>query len=400
MEIMQEFTVSYAYPVCFTHGVFDPANRTLERVIARGAEGTTLPRVLTYLDQGLATAWPDLAASAARYLEGCAHLCRPACAPRTVPGGERTKNGWNVVQNIMTEIGTHRLCRHSIVLAVGGGSMLDMTGFAASLAHRGVRLIRVPTTTLAQCDAAVGVKNGMDEHGKKNFVGTFAPPFGVVADFDFLTTLPDRYWKGGIAEAFKVAMIKDAEFVDVLCEKAAALGARDGGAVEEVVRRAALLHLEHIRTSGDPFEYGAARPLDFGHWAAHKMEVVSNYSLSHGEAVSIGVALDSCYAVEAGLLPAAERDRILAAMETIGLPLWSPVLERRAEDGTPVVLNGLEEFREHLGGVLTVTLPDTIGRGIEVHAMDGQLIASSIAWLKRRAQARDPGDGEGRRPCA
>jgi len=383
MEYLQEFSVPFAYPVCFTHGVFDPANRVLGKMLARAREAT-LPRVLVYVDRGVANARPELLPAISAYLKGCTHLCRPVDEPETVPGGELAKNGWNVVQNIMTVIGNHHLCRHSIVLAVGGGSMLDMTGFAASLAHRGIRLIRVPTTTLAQSDAAVGVKNGMDEHGMKNFVGTFAPPFGVIVDFDFLDTLEDRYWKGGIAEAFKVAMIKDRAFFELLCGGAAALGNRDATLIEAVVQRAALLHLEHIRTSGDPFEHGAARPLDFGHWAAHKLEILSNYGLSHGEAVAIGVALDTCYAAATGLLTAAERDRTLAAMAMIGLPLWSPVLESRTEEGKLLILKGLDEFREHLGGELTVTLPDGIGNGVEVHAMDPGRIAESVAFLKSR----------------
>lgn len=381
MEYIQKFSVPFAYPVCFTHGVFGLANRTLEKMIARASEAT-LPRVLVVVDRGVAEARPDLLPAVATYLQGCSHLCRPVTEPVIVPGGERTKNGWNVVQNLMTVIGTHHLCRHSMVLAIGGGSMLDMTGFAASLAHRGVRLIRVPTTTLAQGDAAVGVKNGMDEHGMKNFVGTFSPPFGVIIDFEFLDTLEDRYWKGGIAEAFKVAMIKDAAFFEQLCAGAAALGRRDAALIETVVQQAAMLHLQHIATSGDPFEFGTARPLDFGHWAAHKLEILSNYVLSHGEAVSVGLALDTCYAAAAGLLATAERDRTLDAMTTIGLPIWSPALELRVDDGQLAVLKGLDEFREHLGGELTVTLPNGIGNGLEVHAMDHAKITEAIAVLK------------------
>jgi len=229
----------------------------------------------------------------------------------------------------------------------------------------------------------------MDEHGMKNFVGTFAPPFGVIVDFDFLDTLEDRYWKGGIAEAFKVAMIKDAAFFEQLCEGAEALGQRDAALIETVVQQAALLHLKHIATSGDPFEFGTARPLDFGHWAAHKLEILSNYSLSHGEAVSIGVALDTCYASTAGLLPAADRDRTLVAMNAIGLPLWSTALESRTENGQLVVLKGLDEFREHLGGELTVTLPNGIGKGLEVHDMDHTMIADAIAFLKNWTARQD-----------
>lgn len=381
MEYLQQFSVPFSYPVCFTQGLFDADNRTLADVLARSPEKST-PRILVYIDQGVAAAHPNLTEAVTSYLATCQDSCQLAQEPVIVPGGERTKNGWNVVQNIMTIIGQNHLCRHSYVLAIGGGSMIDMTGFSASLAHRGVRLIRVPTTTLAQGDAAVGVKNGMDEHGMKNFVGTFAPPYAVFVDTRFLETLDDRYWKGGISEAFKVAMIKDATFFTWLCDQAAALDQRDATAIEELIRRTAILHLQHIATSGDPFEFGTARPLDFGHWSAHKMEILSNYTLSHGEAVSIGIALDTCYAAAKGYISKEARDQAIEAMQRIGIPTWSPILEARDEQGASLLLQGLEEFREHLGGELTVTLPDGIGKGIEIHSMDHETILASIAHLK------------------
>ena len=210
------------------------------------------------MDDGVTRAWPDLSQRITSYLGARPDLCDLAYEPETVPGGERAKNGWNVVKNIMAAIGNRRLCRHSFVLAIGGGSVLDMVGFAASLVHRGVRLIRMPTTVLGQCDAGVGVKNGMDEHGMKNFVGTFAPPAAVINDYSFLSTLSPRYWLGGVSEAFKVALIEDAEFFGYLCEHAEQIRARDEAVMEKAVHTTAILHLEHIRTNGDPFELGVA----------------------------------------------------------------------------------------------------------------------------------------------
>jgi len=255
-------------------------------------------------------------------------------------------------------------------------------GFAASIVHRGIRLIRVPTTVLAQNDAGVGVKTGMDEHGAKNFVGTFAPPYAVLVDFAFLPTLKDKYWFGGISEAFKVALIKDAAFFTFLEESAGALRARDADAIETVIKHTARLHLDHIRTSGDPFESGTARPLDFGHWAAHKLEVLSNYRLGHGEAVAIGIALDSRYAALSGLLTDAEATRIVDTLRAVGLPVWDTLLESVTGSGEFEILKGLEEFREHLGGTLTITLPQGIGNKLEVHTMDTALILQAAAQLK------------------
>lgn len=378
---IQTLSVPFKYPVVFTHDVFSETNHAIEEIL-RGIPDTGPHRIIAYIDDGVIAAVPGIAGRIQRRLRksGIFNLVRP---PETVPGGERTKNGWNVVQGIISTIGSAKLCRHSFVMAVGGGSVLDMVGFAASLVHRGIRLIRVPTTVLAQNDAGVGVKTGMDEHGMKNFVGTFSPPFAVLVDFNFLETVPDRYWFGGLAESFKVALIKDASLFAFLERNAPRFAARELSAMETAVRRTARLHLDHIRTAGDPFELGAARPLDFGHWAAHKLEILSNYHLSHGEAVAVGIALDVCYACRTRLITSVERGRILKAMTASGMTVWHRILERRSANGSLQVLDGLEDFREHLGGRLTITLPRHIGRRVEIHRMDTTAIRNAVADLRR-----------------
>ncbi|MBT3191734.1 MAG: 3-dehydroquinate synthase [Verrucomicrobia bacterium] len=377
----QTFQVSYAYSVSFTRQLFDIGNPLLADTL--GGSGAAAPhRVLVYVDDGVAEAHPQLIQRIRNYMQHHAEVFSLAMAPALIPGGERAKNGWNIVRNIMADIGNTHLDRHSFVIVVGGGSVLDSVGFAASIVHRGVRLIRVPTTVLSQNDAGIGVKTGMDEHGAKNFVGTFAPPFAVLADFAFLPTLKDKYWLGGVAEAFKVAIIKDTGLFDFLEAHAAALRARDEDLIEEVIKRTALLHLDHIRCGGDPFESGTARPLDFGHWAAHKLEVLSNYRLGHGQAVAIGIVLDSRYAALCGLLSEADATRIQQALSAMGLPVWDALLEARTETGELEILKGLEEFREHLGGSLTITLPQGIGSKIEVHEMDTDKLIEALGGVK------------------
>ncbi len=179
-------------------------------------------------------------------------------------------------------------------------------------AHRGIRHVRFPTTTLSQGDGGVGVKNGVNYFGKKNWVGTFAVPYAVVNDFAFLDTLPAREKRCGLIEAIKVALIRDADFFLWLEKHVEDLAALKPSVVEQAVQRSAELHVEHIATNGDPFEQGSARPLDFGHWAAHKLEQASGFKVAHGEAVAIGMAVDLLYSVKAGILDAATaraRDR-------------------------------------------------------------------------------------------
>ena len=300
-----------------------------------------------------------------------------------VPGGEQVKNRPEVVDEILLATERYGIDRHSYLWIIGGGAVLDMASYAASIAHRGVRHIRIPTTVLSQNDSGIGVKNSVNRFGKKNYVGVFAPPFAVLNDADFLPTLEDRDWRAGLSEALKVALIKDAAFFEYLEANAAALAGRDRRAMDYAIFRCAELHLSHI-ASGDPFEQGSSRPLDFGHWAAHKLESLTDYRLRHGEAVAIGIALDVVYSRLQGMITPAECDRILQLLVALGLDWYAPELaEHLDEPGHPrSVLTGLEEFREHLGGQLTIMLLDGIGRGREVHEMDAEVLRRAIAMLR------------------
>ena len=383
----QRFDVAFDYPVYFTRGVFDPGNPLLVSVLDRKG-GPAPHRVQVYVDSGVADTRPGFLAGIEAYFGRHAGKAALPAPPHLLGGGENAKLGWGEVRKIMTTLGDSHMCRQSCVMAVGGGGMLDMVGFACALVHRGLRLVRLPTTVLGQNDAGVGVKNGMNERETKNFIGTFAPPFAVINDFDFLDTLPPREWTGGIAEAFKVAIIKDAEFLDFLCRRAGDLVGRDRAAMEELVYRCAVLHLQHIARSGDPFEFGSSRPLDFGHWTAHKLEALSGFTLGHGQAVAIGVALDVCYAAGKAFLPRADADRILRGMMAAGLPVWSPLLRKRDAAGQMEIRHGLEQFREHLGGALTLAMPDGAGRQQEIHELDWTVLERCLGFLE--AFQRDP----------
>lgn len=372
--LRQRIVVEYRYDVHFTYGAFAPGNRTLAGVLTRGAMGPH--RVYVVVEEQVRDSWPGLISEIRAYAGTYPAHISLAADPLIARGGEEAKNSPELVAQVQANLNRARIDRHSYVLCIGGGALQDAVGFAAATAHRGVRIIRLPTTVLAQNDSGVGVKNAINAFAKKNFLGTFAPPFAVVNDARFLETLPARERVAGMSEAVKVALIRDAEFFGWLRRNSHALSAGDAGALQYLIRRCAELHLRHIGTSGDPFEFGSARPLDFGHWAAHKLESMTGYRLRHGEAVAIGIAIDTLYSEFAGYLAPGTAGCVLGLLRDLGLPLWEDMLREEDE-----VLRGLEEFREHLGGELTVTLLRGIGEGFEAHRMDDRLVRRAILQL-------------------
>ncbi len=380
----QEISVSWAFPVFFTRHLFDPANPVLVQTVSRLQEKRR-HRAIVYVDSRILERDPSLSGRIEAYFAAHADTLELATEVQAVPGGEACKNDLRYAESVMRQLLELRMDRQSYVLAIGGGAVLDAIGFATALVHRGLRLIRVPTTVLGQNDAGVGVKNAVNYLGK-NALGTFAPPFAVLNDFEFLRSLPDRDWLSGVAEAFKVAIIRDRAFFEDLCTAAPLYPARDFDAMTDLVARCAALHLDHIRSNGDPFEYGTARPLDFGHWSAHKMELLSNFAISHGEAVATGVLLDSIYAQGQGWITAEELARIDAGLRQSGFALWFDTLNLRDESGQRQVFAGLRDFQEHLGGELCVTFPQGIGARFEVNSIDMHAMEGALLELERRAQ--------------
>jgi 3-dehydroquinate synthase len=374
-----EVCAALAYPVAFTRDVFDPDNDTLRWALTR-REPERIHRCVAVLDGNLERALPDLRSRLERYAEASDGAMQLATTI-TIVGGEAAKNDRNIVDRLHDAFRIAKLDRQSHVIAIGGGAVLDVVGYAAATTHRGIRLTRLPTTVLAQNDAGIGVKNGINAFGVKNFLGTFAAPFAVLNDIDFLRTLSARDRIAGTAEAIKVSLIRDPEFFAWIEAHATDLREGTAGALEHLVRRCAELHLAHICQGGDPFELGSSRPLDFGHWAAHKLEVMSDHALRHGEAVAIGMAIDTVYAHQSGMLEASTRDRILRTIAACGLPLWHRCLDQAGENGRRVVLDGLDEFREHLGGDLTITLPIEIGRAVDVVTIETSRTDTAIEYL-------------------
>ena len=388
-EYEQSFEVRYDYPVYFTRDVFDPHNPCLMTALAR-REPDKRHRVAVFVDDGVALAYPTLEERIARYAERHARSMQVVDSVVVVPGGEVIKHRHDCVEQILKDLSLRHIDRQSCSLAIGGGAMLDAVGFASAIFHRGVRHVRLPTTVLAQDDSGVGVKNAINAFGAKNLLGTFAPPFAVINDTAFLDVLPAREKRGGMAEAVKVGLIRDAGFFAWIEREAEALARFEPAAVDVLIRQCAKLHMRQIVTGGDPFERGSARPLDFGHWAAHKLEALTRNELRHGEAVAIGIALDTRYSVLGGLLDDGADVRVADVLTRLGFRLWDDAFDLRDPRGGRRVLEGLAEFQEHLGGKLTITLLAGIGQGIEVHAIDTVLVARSIEWLRTRDQRAHP----------
>lgn len=380
--IEQSFSVAYAYKLHFTQHLFDIKN-PLFAAILNGYKRDKRNKLLFVIDDGVSNSHPELLSEITAY---CAKHSKNLEHTESIiiKGGEQCKNDYESVERVLKGINEQHIDRHSFVVGIGGGALIDMVGYAAAIAHRGVKLIRIPTTVLSQNDSAVGVKNSFNTFEKKNFLGTFAPPYAIINDSNFLQTLEQRDWISGIAEAVKVALIKDADFFEYIETNAEKLKERLLEPMQYVIYKCAEMHMHHIAQGGDPFESGSSRPLDFGHWAAHKLEQMSDYQLRHGEAVAKGIALDVIYAQLTGLISEAVLGRILSVMKKIGFDLQIPV---ETEDEMSTLLTGIQEFQEHLGGELCITLITGIGEKHDVNVIDMAIMKKAVNALNEFCQS-------------
>lgn len=371
----QDFSIRFRYKIFFSQHIFDISNRLLADFLTEQVGDELERKILFVVDGNVVSAHPGLLSAITTWFS---HFQTVSLASEFIilTGGEQVKNDDNSLDAVLKAINLHKIDRHSYLAVIGGGAVLDLGGYAAAIAHRGIRLLRFPTTVLSQNDSGVGVKNGINYFKKKNFLGTFSTPAAVFNDAAFLSTLDDRNWRSGIAEAIKVALIKDASFFYWIQEHTQRLVERNAKTMQTLIHTCARLHLEHI-SGPDPFENGSSRPLDFGHWTAHKIEYLTDFSLLHGEAVAIGIALDSIYSNLAGFLPDDKLKEILSLLRAIGFNLGHIVLDKAEE-----LFEGLNEFREHLGGRLTIMLLGDIGAGINVNVIDRILFQQSIGILK------------------
>jgi 3-dehydroquinate synthase len=369
------FAVSFLHRLRYTDDVLGADRDALVDLLEPSGEQPA--RVQFWVDRHVAEARPEIIPALDEIGASCPSRFTRAGIVQVVPGGEAIKNHPMHLENILQSIHDADLDRRSYVVVIGGGAVLDAVGFGAAIAHRGIRLIRLPTTTLAQADSGVGVKTAINFFGKKNWLGAFAAPWAVINDTALLSSLPDRDFVCGFSEAVKVALLKSPEVFQRICRDASKIRDRDLGASMPIIRASVEMHLAHITQGGDPFEALEARPLDFGHWSAHKLEPMSKFTLRHGEAVAIGVAIDTVYSSMALGLPRADSERVLRCLSDMGFPLDHPMLR-----DTSVLFEGLEEFRQHLGGRLTLTMLRGVGDPVDVHEVDDALMLEAIARLQ------------------
>lgn len=240
-----------------------------------------------------------------------------------LPGGEthKTFEGWRAVIDRLVEVGA---LRDSTLIALGGGVVGDLGGFAAATYMRGIRLVQAPTTLLAQVDASVGGKTAINHPAGKNLVGAFHQPASVIIDTDTLGTLPDREYRAGIAEVVKYGVIRDRAFFSWLVRNAAGIIARDSAAVLEMVARSVRNKAEVVVK--DESERGVRAILNFGHTFGHALEALTGYSeYLHGEAVAIGMACAAALSEQRGTCPAGSSEELTALLRQFGLPVdWPP----------------------------------------------------------------------------
>jgi len=368
------FSCKFIHRLRFTDKVFAKTNDTLSQILAQNSQDYT--NVAIFLDANFAARRPNLSRDIYAYFDK--HLPENSPKIHIVPGGEQIKNTQQNFQLILELLEKSRLCRKSFVIAMGGGAVLDAVGFAAAITHRGLRLIRIATTTLSQADSAMAVKNGINAFGKKNYMGVFTTPWAIINDESTLDTLTTDHWQAGFSEAIKVALLKDVSLFEYIHKNSDDIHQRKLEVSIPVIRRSGRLHFDHITQNGDPFEREDARPLDFGHWSAHKLEQMSGFELSHGQAVAIGIAIDATYANLMGWLKDVDHHKILWCLRRIGFRLYHRVMQQ-----SNTLLGGLDEFQEHLGGKLTIPSINGIGKTFDIFEIDTNTMLAAISYLEK-----------------
>jgi 3-dehydroquinate synthase len=278
----------------------------------------------------------------------------------TVPSGERHKTMRQACSLLCWLTGT-QIGRRDVILTLGGGVVIDMGGWVAGSYMRGIPCIPLPTTLIAQVDAAIGGKLAVNHSTAKNLFGGFSQPRAVISDVTFLETIGIRQLRAGLAEAIKKAIIASPAYWRLIEDRADAILAGDPYALEALVHGAGAIKAELIER--DPYEDDSRRTLGFGHAIAHPVETVTGYSeLLHGEAVAFGMAVEAQLAAARGLLSDDRLDQILGLLRRVGLP--TTALELPAEMDPERLIRAIERIRLIRGGGYRFVLPIDLGETV------------------------------------
>jgi len=327
------------YPILIGPGLLGSAELLKEHAGAA--------KLLVVTDEVVAPLWLP------RLEQGLAGRSFASCV---LPGGESQKTLGNVAA-IIDALVAARLNRDGLVLALGGGVIGDIAGFAAASYQRGIAFLQLPTTLLAQVDSAVGGKTGVNHPGGKNLIGAFHQPSAVITDTDTLTTLPDRELRAGFAEIVKAALVADPAFFAWLEANAGRVLARDADALAHAIRRAC--EIKAAVVAEDEREEGRRAVLNLGHSFGHAIETGAGYGrVLHGEAVAAGMVLAAELSARLGRLPGADVQRLRELLSRSGLPVDPPRLGR----AKMLELMGMD--KKVAGGKLRLILLDAIGKPV------------------------------------
>jgi len=321
----------------------------------------------------LVSSLPILELWGARLREALAQAAREALV-LTMPDGEAAKR-FGTVEKLASKMVAAGADRQSVILALGGGVVGDVAGFLASIFMRGIPVVQIPTTLVAQVDSAIGGKTGVNLFSGKNLIGTFHQPLAVLADPDVLATLPEREFRSGLFEAMKYGVIRDSSIFDLMETQRESLLGRDAELLEQLV--VACVRVKADIVSADERESGERRILNFGHTVGHALEAATNYRhFLHGEAVGWGMIAAAAIGREMGVTGTALADRITALVRAYG-PL--PKVEVTGKR----VLKLLQADKKTMGGVPHFVLANAMGKVEVVNTVPSGVVLQAVAEIQR-----------------
>lgn len=348
------------YKNYFTNGVFEEDNPILKDLCESR-------KVLMVVDEAFYELW-------GHQIENYIAANDLNCIVYPIPGGEKVKD-MKYVEDIYLKAKSCGLDRKAKIVAVGGGAVMDVAGLVAQLYRRKIDYIRIPTTLLGIIDAAVGVKVGVNYEGSKNFLGAFYPATAVISDTSFLETLPEREIRSGIAEIIKVGLISNAKLFEELEENGEKLASNTKFEnYQQFIEDATVELLLHLQK--DFYEYDLMRHVDFGHAMAHHFESLTDYELTHGEAVGIDMLISAHIAKERGILLEVDFKRIVSLYKKVGLPFYHPALNLDA------LCDGIKEAIAHKGGRLMMVIPKKIGQTVFIDSISKEELAGALKFLE------------------